>query len=255
MRSTEDHSPVTLGERYSGAIESSDLLMRESRGDVDLICAAALAEDRMAGALYRLMVEYSNVKADHVAAETRMRLKEAEARAQVDDPDRTAWSWKSAAEKALQIRQEAEREALTAHVLILTHLRTLREAKERLALFAIAEATKRRFWKSDEVVIVIAGRVLDAFIAPTCTKCAGTGIIGSARLGEVERECRPCKGSGSRRESIGQSDDERLFARDLFSAIDVAMARAQFKMGRNLAAVREGKEKLAGAVRDALLKV
>lgn len=256
MRSTDDHSLMTLGERYSGAIDSSNLLMRDTRGDVDLICAAGLAADRMCGALLRLMVEYSKVRAEHVAADIRMRNREREAREQKNDAgDPTGYGWMSAEQKALQIRQEAETVALTAHVLILTHLRTLREAKERLALFAIAEATKRRFYRPDEVVVVIAGRVLDVFIAPTCTKCLGTGIIGSARRGEVERECRPCKGSGSRRESIGQSDSERLFARDLFAAIDLAMGRSQRQLGINLGAVRKAKEKIGDAVRGAMLKL
>ena len=242
MRSTEEHSPVTLGERYSGAIESANLLMREGRGDVDLIIAAGIAEDRMASALFRLMVEYSNVRADHVAAESRMRNQEREAREQEDEG------------KASLIREEAERAALTAHVMILAHLRTLREAKERLGKFAIAFATRKRFMRPDEVVIAITGRVLDVLIAPTCQKCGGPGVTGSARRGEVVQECRPCKGSGSRRESIGQSDAERLFARDLFGAIDVAMSKAQRAIGMQLAAVTLAKVQIADAARGELVR-
>lgn len=58
---TEDKP--TIAERYSRAIESSDLRVRETRGDVDVLIAAGWAEG-LGTLLYRLMVEFDSVRAD-----------------------------------------------------------------------------------------------------------------------------------------------------------------------------------------------
>lgn len=53
----------TIAERYSRAIESSDLRVRETRGDVDVLIAAGWSEG-LGTLLYRLMVEFDGVRAD-----------------------------------------------------------------------------------------------------------------------------------------------------------------------------------------------
>lgn len=53
----------TIAERYSRAIESSDLRVRETRGDVDVLIAAGWAEG-LGTLLYRLQVEFDGVRAD-----------------------------------------------------------------------------------------------------------------------------------------------------------------------------------------------
>ena len=50
--------PVTIGERYSTAIRSSNLRVKDSRGDADVIIAIALQRQRLATMLFRLRVEY-----------------------------------------------------------------------------------------------------------------------------------------------------------------------------------------------------
>lgn len=52
----------TIAERYSRTLESSDLRVKDKRGDVDLLIAAGWAES-LGTLLYRLMVEFDSVRA------------------------------------------------------------------------------------------------------------------------------------------------------------------------------------------------
>lgn len=52
----------SIAERYSRAIESSDLRVRETRGDVDMLIAAGWSES-LGTLLYRLLVEFDAVRA------------------------------------------------------------------------------------------------------------------------------------------------------------------------------------------------
>ena len=53
--------------------------------------------------------------------------------------------------------------------------------------------------------------------------------------------CRPCKGSGHRRDEIGRDDVERSFAGHLLMEMDAAMYEVQRAIGRNARAVDEAK--------------
>lgn len=249
--STEDNR-VTLGERYSIATESSNLRMSEGRGAVDLIAAAGIIPNRLASAVYRLRIEYDGVRADHQHAEDMMRSSDAIASRQKDDARPPPGTWttvelRTAEEKAIAIRKAAESAALTAHVLILAQLSSLREAKERFGTFAMLESARKRQRRSGADVLYLAGRVLDVHLAPNCRHCAGRGFNGAPTLGEVQTQCRPCKGQGHRRDWIGKTDADRGFAGHLMMRLDALLHEAQRDMRRGLNLVERAKVKIAEA--------
>jgi hypothetical protein len=230
MTSTDDRPSIL--ERYSGAVESSNLKLGERRGDVDLVIASALGGDPLASALLRLLVSYDSVRADHRAAEMQMRNQEEQARQQ------------SGAKREATLK-DAEGAAKTAHVLILMNLTGLDETKELFGAFAVVQATKRRLMRDDREVGKIAGRVLDVFLRPQCGHCDGRGFNGATHRGEKQILCRPCRGSGHRRDSIGKDDAERGFAGHLLMAIDQMLHQAQKDMSSNVHAVAVAKQWIA----------
>jgi hypothetical protein len=232
MSGADDPRP-TIGERYSRAIESSNLKVGERRADIDLIIAAGFSRDGLAATLLRLQVEYDSVRAGHRAAEMTLRTRRAKATEQ-KDPGR-----------AEQMLKTAEGAALTEHLLILMHLRSLREAKQRFGEFAVIQATRHRFMRPDQDALAVAGRVLDVWLRPTCDHCEGRGFNGDPRRGEVQALCRPCRGSGHRRDSIGKDDAERGFASRLLMELDAKLHEAQRDIRTNLNAVEEAKARIA----------
>ena len=244
-----DENPITLGERYSIATETSNLRLMERRGDADLIIAAGLSPNALASSVYRLRIEYDSVRAEHRRAEDQMRTSETEALRQKDDapPDPKAdkkFEPRTAAQKALAIRKQAAADALTAHVLILAQLSSLREAKERFGAFAIQESAMGRKRRKAAEVLYLAGRVLDVHLAPTCPHCAGRGFNGAPQLGEVQTQCRPCKGLGHRRDWIGKTEADRGFAGHLMMQLDALLFEAQRDMRAGLNLVEQVKIKI-----------
>lgn len=253
MRSSEEN-PVTMAERYSVAIESSNLRMASNkRGAVDLIAAAGVMPNRLASAVYRLRVEYDGVRAEHQRAKDNILHSEVRASRQKDDARPPAGTWttvkpRSASEKAVEIRESAASAALTAHVLILAQLCCLREAKEMFGAFAILESAKGHKRRSGADVLYLAGRVLDVHLAPTCHHCAGRGFNGSLSLGEVHTKCKPCKGEGNRRDWIGKTDADRGFCAHLMMKLDALLHEAQRDFRRGLNLVQKAKVKIDEAV-------
>ena len=236
-----DDTRATIGERYCTATESSNLRVGERPGDIDMIIAAGLMPDGLAAALFRLQVEYDGVRSEHRAAEMKMRQDEAKAKAQQGE---------GASQRAEAIMAESEQSALVAHVLILTRLTALRDAKERFGAFALKEANRRRLLKTDREVAVIAGRVLDVWLNPTCRHCSGRGFNGATHRGEVQTLCRPCRGSGHRRDSIGKDDAERNFAGHLMMQTDAMLSEAQREIARARHQINEAKKAIAAAALD-----
>lgn len=242
-------NPMTTGERYSSAVESSNLRLGERRGDADYIIAAGLVPNGMASALYRLQVEYDSVRVEHHAAEQRMRDTEAFAKRQRDDkplgPDEDPEKRrpKTAEQKAAELLKAAEGAALTSHVLILSQLQSLREAKALFGQYAVVAATKRRFMQPDRVVLALAGRVLDVFLNPRCRHCEGRGFTGGGRHEHTSPEifCRPCRGSGQRRDMVGETQDERNFAGHLQMLVDALMFDVQKQIRTGLNRVEQAK--------------
>lgn len=236
----------SMSERYSSATESSDLRVRsESRGDVDVLIAAGWIADSFATALYRLRTEFDAVKVDHERAERQLQeqLELARLAQQSDDP-------KLGAPAAEAIRSQARTDALTARVMVLAHLKTLQRVKDELGAFALglAYSSPPRIDRRDgkalprvprqldpDQVLTVAGRVLDVFLDPTCHHCEGRGFNGGSHRGEPQELCRPCRGTGNRREHIGQSDVERDFASRLLMRMNMAMAEVDRLMRQHLA--------------------
>ena len=229
---TTNDERATVGERYCTATESSNLRLSERFGDVDMIIAAGLVPNTLAATLFRLIVEYDGVRSQHRSADLKMRQDEAKAKAQQGE---------SAKERTAAMLAEAEHSALVAHVLILTHLTTLRDAKDQFGAFAMKEANKRRMLKTDREVAIIAGRVLDVFLNPTCRHCSGRGFNGATHRGEIQTLCRPCRGSGHRRDSIGKDDIERGFATHLLMQTDAMLHEAQREISHARHRINEAK--------------
>jgi D-alanyl-D-alanine dipeptidase len=239
---TETYEAPTIAERYSSAIETSDLGLGKRRKHVDLIIAAGLVPDSLATALFRLHAEYDAVRGEHRAAEARMRLREREAGKQKDDPVGKKGGL-TAGQKSKAIIGAAEAEAVTAHALILAQLTSLRGAKERFGQWAVVEATRQRFMKPDREALHVAGRVLDVMLNPTCRHCDGRGFTGGGRHEQSGAPivCRPCRGTGHRRDDIGRDDGERRFATHLLMQADAMLADAGRQIRHGLKRVEEAK--------------
>jgi len=186
----------TLEERYSKAVLTSNLKVEERRrGDADMLIASGWVGDHIGPMLYRLLAEF-----DHVRC---------------------------------QIHGQGPMNR-TESLLVLSHLKSLRETKDALGRFACVQATRDAFMQPDAVVNRIAGRVLDAFIDPTCHSCDGRGFNGGTHRGERQIICRACSGTGKRRTSVGVDNEERKFSRSLLCAMERALESAEREMGRFL---------------------
>jgi hypothetical protein len=186
----------TITERYSSAVESSNLRpTADRRGDADYLIAAGWLDDSLGVLMLRLRVEFDAVRHD------------------------------------LRLRKGA---APIDRFLILQKLKTLDGAKAALARFSVQQATKRKFMQPDDVVLKLAGRVLDVHLDPLCHHCDGRGSNGGAHRGEKKEICRPCKGTGHRKDSVGRDADERRFAAFLLAELDRVCHAAGVAMARSL---------------------
>ena len=168
-----------MAERYARAAHTSNLGMSEHRqGDVDIVAAAGMV-DGIGPKLLRLMQEYDSVAQD--------------------------------------VRRTVAND-LTAVLLIMMELRSLRDTKEALYLWALDRATKRRVMLSDKQIGAIVGRCLGAFLNPTCPTCNGTGLIGGYD-GSIQNICRRCGGSGKSKDGVGLDFVQKDFAADIMNAM------------------------------------
>ena len=186
----------SIGERYRRAINSSDLRVRERiQGDSDILMAAGWTSG-LGTMLYRLGGEFDEVKGDIL---------------------------KTAANDQ------------TGLLLIMMHLKTLRETREALTRFAWEMATKRGLFLDDRAVASLASRGLVAWLEPNCRTCTGRGKMGGYD-GQPQTTCRACGGTGEARRALGQSDLERAFCSLLLSEMDrmchVAGGRLQRLLSR-----------------------
>lgn len=189
-----DEKP-TMAERYARAAHTSHLGMSDHRqGDVDIVAAAGMVHG-VGPKLLRLMQEYDSV---------------------AQDVKRTAAN------------------DLTGMLLILMELRTLRETKEALYLWALDRATKRNVMLSDKQVAAIVGGCLSAFLSPTCPRCSGTGLIGGYD-GRIQNVCRRCSGSGKSKDAVGLDFIQKEFAADLLHAMSGAYSFAEMEIRKQLA--------------------
>jgi len=211
----------TIGERYGLAIGASNLRVGERHGGADMVLAAGMQDHRLGVILLRLQSEYDTVRGDLERAGEIAKQGDVEARRL------------KGAELAEQSRRTRE-EILTARCLILIHLKTLDSAKRAVAAFAIRSAMKQRFMARNEVVVKLAGRVLDVWLDPTCHVCDGTGWVSSGYHGTFVKACDACNGTGNRRENMGTNEASRWFAFLLMGNLQREMAVAAAGIGRKL---------------------
>lgn len=199
MTSTTDERP-TIAERYAVAMESSNLRVKPTRCDTDLLMAAGVAKDRngnslaLGTSLYRLRAEFDSVKATIHAG------------------------------KAL---------APVDRLMVLSQLQTLSEVKRSLGAHAVVLATKTRFMKPDADALRVAGRCLDVWLDPLCSKCDGRGTTNE--YGKPKVICKSCGGSGARKSHIGKDAQEQSFAQALLSSIDCMVSEVDTSMRASLA--------------------
>ena len=183
--------PPTIGERYSSAMESSDLRVRaERRGDVDSLIAAGWTGEGLGTMLYRLLVEFDSVRGQIGPA----------------------------------LLSPINR------LSVLDRLKSLRPTHAVLRVFAIEQAERKRFHRADRIVWFLVDRTLGVFLDPLCPHCGGRGFNGGSHRGEPQVLCRPCRGVGNRLSDIGRDDEERAFATHLLIQFDVELTEVDRQM-------------------------
>lgn len=245
MSADDPNERPTIGERYGVAIGQGSTRISARASSGDIVLAAAMQANRLGAALLRLQAEYDAVRGDLERAgairgrnieHARELLKSAqEWEHKARDADREHMAVEAAvfmrkAERlhaeALAVPKRTPDEIKAARVFILIELKTLTEAKQRVGSLALAMSAKRRRPFDAEVVLKLAGQTLDVFLDPNCHDCDGTGKTGSAYLGEVERQCRTCRGSGHRRDIVGRGIAEISFVAVLFGELQRQTAAA-----------------------------
>jgi len=221
---TENEKPG-IEELYAAAI---------ARGVPDrLILAAGLQRERVGIMLLRLRAEYDMVRgelerAGQIAPAGAKRAQElrqqAEKARRIGEHDVAA----QLLAEADSIQRRTPAEVMSARAVILVSLTTLHAAKQELGALAVRMGANPRRILASAVSLRLAGRVLDVWLDETCHRCDGTGILGSRYQGDAERECPTCKGTGHRRDILGDSLQQTQFAGDLLAEVQrqVAVAAA-----------------------------
>lgn len=233
----------TVAERYASAVA-------DGVGMESVILAAGMQKYAVGAALMRLQSEYDCVRgelerAGEVASSTIARAQRLERSAEsatrlageateVGKRDALAASAEESVNLAVALRRRTEEEILTARCLVLTRLKTLHEAKTRIGAYALVLATKSRFIVPNDVVLRLAGRVIDVWLDPVCHKCDGSGHVEAYEGGAATKQCSACGGTGNRREQVGGNERARWFAFLLLGDIQREMSLAAAAIGRKL---------------------
>lgn len=245
-----DDTRATIGERYGIAATATNLrASAEKSTPLDLIHAAGIVAGGRRTArgapdlgilLLRLQAEYDAAKAELQHAQDAARAIEAEAKRIERGGDRIDdyGTVHTTAELVETYMRRSEGEILTARFLILSQLRTLRQAKESVGAYALILATRTRFMVNNDLVLRLAGKTLDVHLDPTCHKCDGTGMVGSGYQGEASTVCRACGGTGHRRDQIGSEPRSRWFSFTLLGDLQTEMQTAERVM-RSVSSNRE----------------
>lgn len=188
----QDDDIVTLAERYTGAAHSSHLRLEEGRCDVDMLIAAGKVSNPLGARLWRLRGEFDTVRAKLVGD--------------------------------LQM-------SLSERALVLMELRSLHSCKQELwAQVLVCLKTDETLRLSKDEAAELAGRLLDAWLDPTCPNCGGRGFNGGHHRGEPRITCRGCRGSGKRRTSVVRSGMQRRLADRIDALMGGALITAEVEM-------------------------
>lgn len=229
----------TIEELYAVAISSGTSFER-------LVLAAGLQREIVGAMLLRLRVEYDQVRQDLERAGeiAPRRIEEArDLRQRAANLSRVSRHAEAALliEEAEGIQRRTPQEVKSARAFILVGLTTLDEATRQLGQLSIRMAANPKRGLAPADALRLAGRVLDVWLDETCHKCDGTGIIGNRYAGDHERQCPACKGTGHRREIMGDSLTQTAFARDLFAEVQRQVAAAAAGIKAAIFGEREAK--------------
>lgn len=266
------HDPTRPGteERYSAAIESSDLQVLPTRCSVDFLIAAGWAQDSLGAALYRLRTEWDSTRADlrlaehHASARSRDAAALTKAAGVIErkasgdaDKLKAARMLVDAAatrENADAIRKDVERAALTARALAMVHLKTLQATANAVHVYAVALGARTRFYDL-KALRQISPRALQLWLDPICPHCNGRGFNGGFR--EAIRWCQECDKTGKRVNGpkgfrIHRSPTGHEFGRLLLVELDRKCERVEHAMRMYLHSQRGPDEKVSVAQSAAL---
>lgn len=273
-------------------------LLRRREGDP---AALTGSDEVLAPLLHRLASEWDSVRSEQGLALKR----EAQLREQIESKTRElarllahkpvpgdaldhAIAVRDAKDALDMMRKHAAEELLTQHLLMLSKLRTLPQAREALFCWARIQADRfalqgkvpgpgaphagklrdpvTKIWRdptpaeigqwmresfagSDDKVRAITGHVLRAFLDPLCKACFGTKQVFQAlRPGRKQRhaqeegryglhhlaDCGACKGTGLADQALGETDEQRRFARHLLDRMKVLLEAVARDMRRYL---------------------
>lgn len=221
---TEENQKPTIAEQYACAV------MRGTSSS-SLIMAAGLQRDRAGVLLLRLRAEYDTVRGELERAGQiaprgldRARVLRQEA-ARLQKAER----WIEAETLVIEaeaIQPRTKEQVKTAHAVILVALTALQAARQELGAMAVRMGANPKRPMAPDTALRLAGRVLDVWLDEACHRCDGTGRIGNRYIGDRERECPTCKGSGHRREIMGDSLTQTLFAGNLLAEVQRQVAAA-----------------------------
>ena len=254
---------TTLSERYAIAISSNHLeLSLRRQGSIDLILAAGLS-DRMGTMLMRLGAEYAAAKGPYLLARRNLAntmaiVKGIQNRAQ--NMPESSQAHASAMQMAKELEHDARENAKIAYAHILLKLPSLATSKGAFCNWAMNQAYRLNFmrpahkpndpgpdldaWNSAEavrrqVVNVLACRVLDLLLEPTCAVCDGRGFFGGYS-NTPQTPCIPNKRSGAvcngerRIDEVGRTEEERNFVFSLMELAKRAIRHAESEMQEKL---------------------
>lgn len=228
MTLTDDKPSLT--ERYSTAIEASNLkLEADHQRAIDVVIAAAWADDGLGSMLCRLEAEYDAVRAD--MSVKRQRAADAEKAAEQEEK-----AMKYGPTRVRALRDQAAVDALSQRYELLSRLKSLPAVRQAFGRFAVREATLTKFMQTDAEVCAFAGLVLNVYLEKVCTWCGGRGFNGGeySAAGAGKIICRRCHGSGKAASSVGRNNEERAFAGHLLARMEHEQAEAAARMKRLL---------------------
>lgn len=205
-------------ERYAAAIGSSHLeMVSNKRGAIDLLTAVGMCRvngdrESLGSMLMRLQCEFDAAHGEYSM------VRRNQARSLMEARDKRDPAQIAAMEHA------AEVEALLAHKHILLKIPSFARTRKAFERWCMIQAHKRNFMADDpnqqRVIGILASRVLDVFLEPTCLRCSGRGFLGSGYEGKMQTFCPTrggCGGAGKRDVTrIGNNKDQHDFSYHLY---------------------------------------
>jgi hypothetical protein len=220
---TDEHQKPTIAEQYAVAL-SYGVHNRT-------VLAAGLQHERVGVLLLRLRTEYDAVRgeleqAGQIAPNRVPDRKVLESRIVLARRAGEFDTAESLQHDLERFESRTEAEIKTARAVILVALTALHGARQELGALAVRMGANPKRALEPAIALQLAGRVLDVWLDETCHKCDGTGRLGNRYAGDRDRECTSCKGTGHRRDILGDSLKENFFARDLFAELQRQVAAA-----------------------------